>query len=274
MASQKGFWSRRSRRQPPAVRVRYVYLGVFLVVLGVFGWGMYNAVLYAHSTESLQIRNVQVRGERRVTESEILARVAGVPGSNALAVRLDEVRIAVERLGWVRHATVHRVWPNELAISVVEREAVALARIDGMIVQADADGVILPLDPLADTGVPILDGLARPAAEVDTAANAEKVAVYQRVLDELGGETLSEVHVSDAGDVSVVPIDDPIVVDLGDEDHASRWARYQTLKTLIQAEYPEATRIDLRYRDQVIIHQVDEDAPTEKIIWGDETKLL
>jgi cell division protein FtsQ len=209
-----------------------------------------------------------------VTESEILARIADVPGSNALAVRLDEIRASIEGLDWVRHATVHRVWPNELAISVVEREAVALARIDGMIFQADADGMILPLDPLADTDVPILDGLARPRTPEDAEANAVKIDRYRRLLEELDADELSEVHVSADGEVSIVPTDDPVVVELGADNLVSRWERYQALKERIHSDFPEATRIDLRFKDQVIIQVDDEQEPAVPIIWGDGTKLL
>jgi cell division septal protein FtsQ len=273
MGNRRGILSRPAGRKSPADVLRYVYMSVFVVVLVTVGWGLYRAVLYTRGTESLAIRNVQVRGERRVTESEILARVGHVPGSNAFAVRLDEVRTAVEGLGWVRHATVHRVWPNELAIEVVERDAVALARIDGRIVQADEDGMILPLDPLADTDLPILDGLDHATSAVDTASNRAKVAVYLRVLDELDGTVLSEVHVSDSGEVSVVPIDNAVAIDLGADEHIARWTRYQALRDRIHADFPQATRIDLRFKDQVII-QVDDGEPAEKIIWADETKLL
>lgn len=244
-------------------------MGLFLA-----GWGGYRAVRYAYASDNLEIRNVQVRGERRVTESEILARIADVPGSSVLAVRLDEVRASVESLGWVRHATVHRVWPNELAIWVVEREAVALARIDGTIFQADADGMILPLDSRADTGIPILDGLVRPRAREDAEANAAKIDRYLGLLRELDADDLSEVHVSVNGEVSVVPIDEPVVVELGADDHGPRWERYLALKERIHSDFPEATRIDLRFKDQVIIQVQDDEEPAEQIIWGDGTKLL
>lgn len=278
MAHRKRFWSRSGRSRSSRSRSSSylkanIYRAIVLAVLLVCSWGAYRVVQYAYGHESLAIRNVQVRGERRVSESAILSRVGDFPGSNLMALRLDEIRENVESLDWIRHATVHRVWPNELAISVVEREAVALVRIDGLVVQADADGVILPLDPGAKTDMPILDGLSASEAPEAMESNAVRIAVYRRVLEELDGDQLSEVHVGVDGGVSVVPIDDPVVVELGVDEHGSRWARYQALKERIHEDFPEASRIDLRFKDQVII-QMDEQAPAEQIIWGDETKLL
>jgi hypothetical protein len=64
-------------------------------------------------------------------------------------------------------------------------------------------------------------------------------------------------------------------VDLGLADHRNRWEKYQSLKMQIREDYPTATRIDLRFRDQVIIQtERADDAPAERIIWGEETKLL
>jgi cell division protein FtsQ len=234
---------------------------------------MYRAVGFAYSTDRLAIRNVQVRGESRVTESEILARAGFVPGTNALRVDLDQIREDVERLLWVRYAAVHRVWPNELVISVVEREPVGLARISGEIYQVDADGVILPVNAAASPSFPILDGLAVGDGEDAIQANAAKIEIYRETLSLLGEGGLSEVHVSGSGEVSVVPIDDPVVVDLGSTDHRIRWQKYLNLKNRIRDDYPTALRIDLRFKDQVII-QIEGREPAERILWGEETELL
>jgi cell division protein FtsQ len=267
---------RSMERKSRADWLRYLYVSGLAVAVAAFGWGLYRVVVFAHNTESLEIRSIQVTGERRVTESEILARAGFTPGTNALRVSLEDTRHAVEQILWVRHATVQRVWPNQLAITVVERDPVALARIDGEIYQVDIDGVTLSVDTWTNTNFPILDGLKLGDAEADIADNAVKIGIYRETLETLGENQLSEVHVSEAGDVSVVPVDDPVMVDLGIEDHRDRWDRYQSLKTQIREDYPTALRIDLRFRDQIIIQteQADDDEPAERIIWDEETKLL
>ncbi len=241
--------------------------------------GSYRAAAWIQDTELLAIRHIQVTGERRITESEILARAGYAPGKRVFGVDLDETRRAVEAIPWVRHATIRRVWPDELAITVVERDAETLApaRIDGELHHADYDGVILPMDEWTIQDSPILDGLSAGRNQAEIARNAFKIGIYRDVLDLIGPGDLSEVHVSDGGEVSIVPIDEPLVVMLGATDHGSRWDKYRRSRTRILENYPAAERIDLRFRDQVIIRSEPsgEDGPAEGIPWGEEeTNLL
>jgi len=54
---------------------------------------------------------------------EYVARTA-IQG-NFFTAKLENVRVAFEKLPWVRHAEVRRLWPDGLALSLEEHEAVA-----------------------------------------------------------------------------------------------------------------------------------------------------
>ena len=262
-------WIRSLRRKLRAKLLRYLYISVFALMMISFGWGLYRVVVFAGTTERLEIRKVSVSGLDHVSENEVLARAGYAPGSNILRVSLDETRRAVEAILWVRHATVQRVWPDELVIVVVEREPIALARIDGEIYQVDVDGVILSTDARTDTSFPVLDGL-RPG---DFEGNKRKLEAYNAAIEAIGQSELSEVHVSNIGEISVVPINNPVLIDLGSTDHRVRWEKYVQLRARIREDYPTAFHIDLRFQDQVII-RTEENKPAGKIIWGEEKKLL
>lgn len=273
------------RRKRPKTRARAAAwlrplsvagLGVLALAVAL---GFYRAAAWVQDTELLAIREIQVIGERRVTESEILARAGYVPGARVFGVDLDGARRAVEAIPWVRHATVRRVWPDELVITVEERspEPVALARIGGDLYNAYVDGVILPMDEWTLEDFPILDGLSAGGAEAEIARNAIKIGIYRELLELIGPGDLSEIHVSDGGEVSIVPLDEPVVVMLGATDHGSRWGKYERIRTRIREDYPMAGQIDLRFRDQVIIRSAPsgENGPAEGIIWSEEeTNLL
>ncbi len=233
------------------------------------GFGVYRTIIYAYETERLEVRSISVSGLHRVSENEILARVGYTPGTNVLRVNLEETRVAVEEILWVRHATIQRVWPNEIVISLVERHPVALARISSEIFQVDIEGVVLSPDALTESDAPILDGLHAD----DPGGNATKIQIYTEIVEAIGESYLSEVHVAESGEVSVVPTDHPIVIDLGLTSHRDRWEKYVGLSARIQEDFPDAFRVDLRFRDQIII-QTKENEPAGNIIWGDGTKLL
>jgi cell division protein FtsQ len=239
------------------------------LILAALGWGAYQARSYAYRTPRLAVRSMMVSGLVRVSENDVLRRVGHTSGLSLFEVNLDEVRQGVEEIAWVQHATIQRVWPNEIVISVVERSPVALARIDGEIYQVDNEGVVLPPDSLIGTSFPILDGLLSDDAE----GNQRKIGIYKDTIETIGEQELSEVHVQDSGDVSVVPSNSPILVELGSSDLRVRWDRYVRLRARIREDYPSASRVDLRFQGQIVI-QTRESQPAGRILWGDEKKLL
>lgn len=235
-----------------------------LVMLGVVGWGSYTMVHYLRTSPRLEIKKVSVVGLKRVEVHQVLSR-AGLPdGANVFSVSLEEVRERVEGLKWVRFATVQRVLPDTIGIKIVERQPVGLARMRGSILQFDVEGELLEQDRGSGVNFPILDGLKAK----DNEGNQMKVALYLKIMEDLHGQSeLSEIHINDEGEVSVVSLTEPLLVKLGASDFRTRWARYLQLRTRIQQDYPDAVQVDFRFKDQVIL-KMNPDAPDEqKVVW-------
>jgi len=116
---------------------------------------------------------------------------------------------------------------------------------------------------------PILDGLHLG----DFKENPKKVAAYRRVLLDLGQNSLSEIHINDAGEVTVVSASDPLLVNLGTTDFRNRWIKYLQLKPQIQRRYPLAVRVDLRFKNQVIVRMKDDDG-AQSIVWDGKKNTL
>ncbi len=88
--------------------------------------GTFGVLHWLLLPERFPVTGVEVRGElKNTTRAEIEAALPRAKG-NFFAMDLAEVRVAVERLPWVRRVAVRRVWPGRLELSVEEH--VALAR--------------------------------------------------------------------------------------------------------------------------------------------------
>ena len=236
----------------------------------ILGWGAYAVVHYLHTAPLFEVKQISVSGLKRVQENQVLARAGFEAGANIFDIRLEEIREQVEQIEGVRYALVQRVLPDKVVINIVEREPVGLGRIRGEVYQFDTDGVILDSDIAIGFSFPILDGLRFD----DTEYNLRKVETYRKVLEDLGQAALSEVHISDTGEVSVVSSSDPLIVNLGANDFRDRWVRYLQLKTQIQHQYPLAVRVDLRFKNQVIVSMQDDNDTGEQIVWGAEKNTL
>jgi len=236
--------------------------------------GSYYAVRYLRTAPRFEVKSLAIKGIKgplkRITEDQVVGQAELEIGTNVFQVDLQAIRERVERLQWIRYAAVQRVLPDQILVQIMEREPIGLARIGGEVYQFDIDAAIFDVDPLSGTSFPILDGL-RPRS-LDT--NRKKVEIYLRVLDELGQTELSEVHLNDAMEVSVVSASDPMVVDLGTTDFRPRWIKYLQLRTEIRQQYPQAVKIDLRFKNQVIVRMKDDDQPDEKVVWGGTKKTL
>jgi len=238
-------------------------------VLIVLAWGAYKAAVYFRTSPRYEVQRLTVAGVKRVPENQVLAKVGFEAGTNVFRMDLDQIRKRVEELDRVRYASVQRILPDQIIIRVVEREAIGLTRIEGEIFQFDIDGKILDADPESGLSFPILDTL-RPG---DRAGNLRKVETYRKVIDEVGQTALSEVHVSDSGDVTVVSASDPVMVSLGVSDFRNRWNHYLEMKPQIAQQYPQAVRVDLRFKNQVIIKMKD-DEPGEQVEWHAKKNTL
>lgn len=232
-------------------------------------WAGYSVIIYLATAPRFEVQKLSVSGLKRVEENQVLAKAGFEIGTNVFRVDLDEIRGQIEQLRWVRHAMVERVLPDQIIIKVIEREPIGLARIRGEIYQFDADAQILDPDPSGASSFPVLDGL-RPE---DRKGNLAKVETYLKVLEDLGATELSEVHIDESGEVTVVSASDPVIVDLGAADFRSRWIKYLQLKPQIQQQYPLAVRVDLRFKNQVIVRMKD-DQTGESVVWGAEKRTL
>ena len=77
------------------------------------------------------IAQIQIQGEggqslNHVSPALVRTQVLNQLGGNFFSVRLDHARKAFEELPWVRSASVRRVWPNGLSITLEEQQPIGI----------------------------------------------------------------------------------------------------------------------------------------------------
>ena len=252
-----------------AALIRFAKISLAVVFLSILCWTLLSVMAYLSVAPRFEVKKLSVSGLKHIEENQIIAKAGFDVGTNVFSINLDGLRKRVEELQWVRHATVERVLPDQIIIKVIEREPIGLARINGEIYQFDLDGKILDPDPIRDSSFPILDGL-RADGDKD---NLPKVLTYKKILEDLGPNSLSQIHINARGEVIVVSSSDPVLVNLGTTDFRSRWIKYIQMKPQIEQRYPLAVQVDLRFKNQVIVRMQEDDAG-ENIAWDAKRKTL
>jgi cell division protein FtsQ len=90
-----------------------------------------------------RITSIALAGQRELTREEILA-IAGVTGrSSLLFLDAADARARLKANPWIAEATVLKLYPGRLHITVTEREAFALWQRDGKVTVIADDGTVL-----------------------------------------------------------------------------------------------------------------------------------
>ena len=206
--------------------------------------------------------SIEFQGNAHVTRAQLLSIFGEDIERNIFKVSLPERRAELERLPWVAHATVMRLLPNRMRVSIVERTPVAFVRQGNHIGLVDANGVLLdmPMDakPNSHYSFPVVTGIA---ANDPLSVRAARMKIYERFTTELDGsgekisEGLSEVDLSNPEDVKALIPDKSteILVHFGDVDFLDRYRRFQEHLPEWRTVYPKLSSVDMRYERQVVL---------------------
>ena len=210
----------------------------------------------------------EIQGLRHLSEGQVLLKLKEIEEQDRslFALDLDALRKSVELLPWVKAATVRRVWPDRLMIQVTERVPIAFVRIDDSTQMVDEEGVLLESkgEGLPNFDFPVLMGLESGFETELLTRNRKRIDLYRRLTRELDdngaglSHDLSEVHLQDAGSVSIVLNDDTVLVHIGADHFQERFRRYIAMSREIKQKYRLLESVDLRFENQVVVNAANE----------------
>jgi len=97
----------------------------------------------AANTFGLRVATVSLSGQRQVSRESIFAAAGVTDHSSLLFLDVADARAKLEAIPWIAEATVRKLYPDRLLITVVEREAFALWQVQGKVSVIAADGTVL-----------------------------------------------------------------------------------------------------------------------------------
>jgi cell division protein FtsQ len=206
--------------------------------------------------------NIQASGLTEVTRAEMLPVFGEDIGRNIFFVPLAERRRQLEQIPWIEHATVMRLLPDQIRVSIVERQPVAFVRQGDQVGLVDANGVLLsmPAAMMAQHhfSFPVLTGIA---PQDSPAAAKTRMGLYQRLLAELDSngkhlsEQISEIDLTDPEDARVLMSEQggDVMAHMGEDHFLDRYLRYRAHIAEWRQQYPKLASVDLRYEQQAVL---------------------
>jgi cell division protein FtsQ len=224
------------------------------------------AALYHYGEHSWRFRvdssdDIEITGLQNVTRYQVLEVMGGDIGRNIFFVPLSERKQTLEKIPWVESASVMRFVPNRLRIEIHERTPVAFARVSSKILLIDPVGTLMDLPAAGKKkySFPVILGMnsGEPAS-----TRAARMKIYNDLVSQLdaGGahysQELSEVDLSDAEDVKVLPSDPQgeVLVHLGSSNYLERYKVYVSHVREWRQQFDKLESVDLRYDGQIIVN--------------------
>jgi cell division protein FtsQ len=222
-------------------------------------YGTYRGASLLLSAEALQITRITVSGNARMSRGEVVALLDGLRGRSLVTTDLEPWRRKLLMSPWVADAAMRRVLPGTVAVAIVERQPMGIARLGGVLYLIDHEGTIV--DQFGPThsefDLPIIDGLAATPDngmlidEARTALAARLLAALQARPDL--ARRVSQVDVTDARDAVVILEGDTALLRLGDDAFVDRLQSYLDLGPTLRERVDGIDYVDLRFDERIYV---------------------
>ncbi len=224
--------------------------------------------------------NIEASGLSEVSRAEMLPVFGEDIGRNIFFVPLAERRRQLEQIPWIERATVMRLLPDQIRVSVVERKPVAFVRQGSQIGLVDSSGVLLSM-PAAlmaqhQYSFPVVTGID---PHDPPEGRKGRMAVYGRLLEELDAnnqhlsEQISEIDLTDPEDARILMPEQgtDILAHFGEDHFLERYQRYKAHIGEWRQQYPKLAAVDLRYEQQVVLEMTPGSGPVQAAVSGEST---
>ncbi|ADO49874.1 cell division protein FtsQ [[Enterobacter] lignolyticus] len=247
-----------SRRNNGARLAGIVFLLAVLCTVLMSGWVVLG---WMEDAQRLPISKLVVTGERHYTRNDDIRQTILALGSPGTFMTQDVniIQSQIERLPWIKQASVRKQWPDELKIHLVEYVPIARWN-DQHMVDADGNAFSVPADRASKQNLPMLYG--------PEGSENEVLQGYRDMGQVLAkGKFSLKVAAMTARRSWQLTLSNDIKLNLGRGDTMKRLERflelYPVLQQQAQTDGKRISYVDLRYDSGAAVGWQPAPAPVE-----------
>jgi cell division protein FtsQ len=266
---KKGALGKPRKRATPVWRNRWLTgaLCLVMVALSVGGiwWGVASGIgarmvdhtrwqaIAVSSKMGFRVNEILVVGRSETKQKELRKAMRLDRGAPILAYDLEAARIRVEALPWVRRATVERMLPDTVLLTLEERKALAIWQNKGSFALIDDRGEIIKKSGLERFGdLVVVVGEDAPVQTAELLATLDTQPELRRLVKAavwVGGRRW---NLRLTGDIDVR---------LPEDDTEAAWTRLAEYERSHQVLERDVQILDLRIPDRLIVRK----SPSKKL---------
>ncbi|MCC0047692.1 MAG: cell division protein FtsQ/DivIB [Tepidamorphaceae bacterium] len=210
-----------------------------------FGNGVLRIVDQTAAASGLRITSVEISGNKVIDNEAILDTAGLTPGGSLLGIDANRARQRLEALPWIASARVQKLFPDTLAVDVVEREPFAVWQHDGEFHVIDRTGI--KLRPSSIGQLPDLPIVVGKGAADGAAILFSQLARYP----EVGKHVIASVRIADRR--WSLHLDRGIEVKLPEEHVEAALERLAQLQRSDELLKRDIDLVDMRFDGRVFV---------------------
>jgi cell division protein FtsQ len=233
----------------------YIFL-LFIILYASFNWAkLKNSV----KTQSI------IFSETKVLNVDIYKQLVNyVPLKRMDDIDIINLNKVIEAHPYVKAARISNHYPNKILIEIIEREPLAILKVNP-IIMIDDDGFILPdLGHHINYDIPILTNFNVKEGDYSSGIKTKSGKVIECVkwLNKIKEnyiylyENLSELKITSSDDIELILFDYPTYVYLGQNKINSRLNILKEFgNTIKPKKISDYTYLDMRYKNQIVVKE-------------------
>jgi len=213
--------------------------------------GLRTAYLFVITWDELRIRSVRVVCAKPELRQALQTYYATPRLGNILLCDLEAVRLQVRRLAWVKDASVQKVFPSALRITIVERTPFAVLDRGGLVLADEEGRVLEPVFSADEYDLPVISdetGFASGFAEKWDAARRCLLSLPPAEKARLAG-----LRCNDYGSLELAFKDDPVRIVVGTAAPAAELAVFRSRRAEWEGQFGPLALANLSFGRRVFL---------------------
>ncbi len=274
---QKGFPKNRrflglERYEPSASykkRSKFATLLIALLLVIVFipiGYLIYASYHAFANLHLFDLRYINIKGNIHISKEDIFNLVKVKEGDDLWRLSLKEKQKSLLSSPWVMDASLSRILPDRLEITIKEREPLTFIDSNGNLYLADSEGVILKqLQEKSIFSLPVIIGVnsgkLREGVQLDSKGALEAIGLIKTIktMGIIGDITsLDEVSVNAENPENIILYLNGVEIRIGIGNYSRKLEKLKDIESEIKNKGLIASYIDLRFPGKVIIRPLSD----------------
>ena len=241
----------------------YKYFSYNFFVL-LFVYIIYASFSWAEQKNSLKPKNI-IFSDTKILDLRVYKKIIdNAFKQNTSNVNTKDISQLIEDHPYVLAARVSNHYPNRILIEIIEREPVAILKVDPLLM-IDGDGIILPdLENYINYNIPVLTNFNFH----ETSYSKGKRISSDKVIDCVDWltkikknysyiyENLSELKITSSNEIELILFDHPTYIYLGLDKINYRLEILKKFEETIKPnKISNYTYLDLRYKNQIVVKE-------------------